>query len=303
MAKQFPNQGITKEEFKQFFDDIKPILIDLEAISTQTEFENYHFIGMHILNYETKGLENGVNIIDEREGVELLSMVQFISRTFKTLSKALNQICEGHISKGNMTHTCAKQHILPIIKSRMHYTPHLVDYLSNIEGSEEEEAYNNLLFEIGKMIAPNSNESIFVSTHLVSIVLTLLYQEVMFTKFDVNSNTYLDHDELIGNKLEDPAFLYYEGLVQDMIEKETGESDSVVNDFFTEEVFSSFIANKEKPTGFFQLAFEFIIRRAKDLKEQNRLDLVQMTCIIVQTSTVTDEASSVNGERCGIHNE
>ena len=289
-AKNFPDKGMTQQELIQFLEDIKPILMDLNAASDQTQFSTYHFLAGNLLNYITKGLYKGIHgineqgevveLIDEKEGIESLSTIQFIFRTYMTLSESLKALCID----GEITNNCFKRHILSAIQNNMDYTPHLIHYLSNISSDQEVE-YIRLLFEIGKIKEPKPYLSAFDKTQLLNVVIALTYQEIMFTKFNVNSDEQLDHHELI-----DLAFPYYEGLIQYMTKQLTGEPENQ----YTKEIYSYVVAHRKLPNlqSYWDQTFHIgVIESIRfiDITPIDRLDLMKITHAIVQALENIDE--------------
>lgn len=216
-AKKFPSQGLTQEEMVHLFRDVYSLYQDLgiSVSSSSPDSENFgdmEFLSANILTYATKGYytdswveDEGkkVELINEREAVEYLSIIQFVFRAVDQLFEKMKEFCSDPIEK-----SCFYKNILPAVEQSFSNMPHFLSEISEM-ASEEKEEYTHILFQLA-VVNDHKRETVqyLHRDHMRNLVFSFLYQEVMFTRFDVNSDNILQETEV------DQAFPLYQGIIQ-----------------------------------------------------------------------------------------
>ena len=215
---QHPDYGVLESEFGNLLRDFRDFISDLSGLEASgVEVENYgrtEFIAGHVMLYETEGFYGAdefpdaegerLEFISQEEGTEFLAMTGFIIKTLKDLSKEFDKFCPDVISR-----SCFINNVLYIIQNISSTMPQLSSFLNNIT-LEERNRYAELLFKIS-VVDPKQIETLefMKSVHLRNLVFTLMYQEITITRYDINEDTVLDKEELMGS-----AFQLYDGLIE-----------------------------------------------------------------------------------------
>ena len=215
---QYSDYGLIESEFGKLLTDFKDFISDLSGLeASEVEIENYgrtEFIAGHLMLYETEGFYGEDELFDsegerleflsQREGTEFLAMTGFIIKTLKDLSTEFDGFCPEAISR-----SCFIKNVLYVIQNISTTMPQLSGFLNNIT-VEERNRYAELLFEMA-VVNPEEIATLefMEPVHLRNLVFILMYQEVTVTRYDLNENTVLDKEELMGG-----AFELYDGLIE-----------------------------------------------------------------------------------------
>ena len=218
-AKRFSEYGLTREELADFLRDIAGVIIDLELTNSlgDPHAENFgrtEFIAANLITYATQGFykdqwavdENGkrVEVISQKEGMEYFSLTQLVFNTLNSLYTKMQELC----SQEWISRSCFYSNILYAIQNSANHLPHLADYIRQMP-SKEKAGYIDTMFKVA-VINPEEIQTLndITSIHLRNLAFALIYQEVMFTRFNFNSNDLLEEDEI------NSAFPLYQGLIQ-----------------------------------------------------------------------------------------
>ena len=215
-AHMFSGLGMTENELAQLLGDIYGLTEDLGIQASVQNPESDHFgraefLAANLMIYETQGFYTDswdfyeghqVEYISLREGTEYLSFLQFLFSSLNELREELYKLCSHQIKK-----SCFYKNILQAVSHSMQHTPHFVRSLSQMS-ADEKQAYTDLLFKIA-VVDPQEIETLEVleTSHLRNLVLALMYQEVMFTRYNTNANAVLEHEEV------EKAYPLYRGLI------------------------------------------------------------------------------------------
>ena len=218
-ARRFPEYGLTREELAHFLRDIAGVVIDLGLTNSlgdphSENFGRTEFIAVNLITYITQGFykdqwardENGkrVEVISQKEGMEYFSLTQLVFNTLNSLYTKMQELC----SPEWISRSCFYSNILYAIQTSADHLPHLADYIRQMP-SEEKAGYIDTMFKVA-VIDPEEIQTLneITSIHLRNLSFALIYQEVMFTRFNFNSNDLLEKDEI------NSAFPLYQGLIQ-----------------------------------------------------------------------------------------
>ena len=217
-AKESPEGGLTQGETRQLFSDVREIFSHEGQEKTQApgDFGGAEFLVPNLFIYSTQGYftdsfvekENKrIELLSLKEAAEYLAFIPFIIHFKKQLTTEMTNLCSGPILI-----SCFYENIVPAIQKLFLNMPHLLAELASMS-EEDQNQYSDILFKIAA-VTEKDKDSIthLYSSHLGRVVLTLLYQEVMFTRFDDNSNNILEEEEVLR------AFPLYQGIIQSVAE-------------------------------------------------------------------------------------
>ena len=207
-AHQYPEKGLTEQEFGRFVQDFDIlshfIRGESPSVSSTKQHGRIEFIMSNILLYSTQGyykrdyaIENDetIDLLSVEEGVELLPVYLQVKKSARDLFQFLNQNCS------RLDLSCFENNIFKYISTRMSYTPHLQDFIS--QSSLE---YLDLITRPVRLGGP---VQVIEERHLEFVFYSIFFQEVMVTRFDHDEDGILTHEEAMGD-----AFLLWEGLVR-----------------------------------------------------------------------------------------
>ena len=218
-AYTYPDQGMTEQELLVLFEDFKDITEDITGEkSTQASPGKLEFVASNLVLYSTEGYyadtfafdEQGkkVELISQTEGTELFSIGQFVFQAVSQAEQILEELClnNGNPPKPKITLLCFKNNILSLIQ-RWPYMPQLSNFLKTLPEDLKLE-YSDILFQLSTVTA---EEFLHLETsYLKNLIFALVYQEVMFTRYDLDEDGVLQKQEL----MDEGAFPLYEGLIQ-----------------------------------------------------------------------------------------
>jgi len=215
---QYLDYGLIESEFGNLLKDFRGFIADLSGFkASEVEIKNYgrtEFIAGHLMLYETEGFYGDDELFDsegkrlefisQKEGTEFLAMTGFIVKTLKDLSTEFDRFCPGAVSR-----SCFMDNVLSVIQNISATMPQLSGFLDSLK-EEERNEYAELLFGIS-VVDPKQIETLeFIKpVHFRNLVFALMYQEVTITRYDLNENTVLDKEELMG-----ATFQLYDGLIE-----------------------------------------------------------------------------------------
>lgn len=217
-AQRFPNKGLTREELAEFLKDIAGAAADLGSVNAlgDPESDNFgrtEFMAANLITYATNGfykdewvIENQkkIELVSLKESMEYLSLTQLVFNSLNSLYAKMQELC----SKDSITRSCFYSNILRAVQESITGMPHLINALSQMS-HDEESAYTDMTFKVS-VISDEDIQTLQIirPVHLRNLIFALIYQEVMFSRFNFNSNELLEDNEISH------GFPLYQGLIQ-----------------------------------------------------------------------------------------
>jgi hypothetical protein len=186
------NNILTDCEVKAAFDDLRPILVDLDVISASsgTGFIDARFIEANL--FLTKS--------DGNDTVSYEELAEFVNYVFSgftidaVVKRQVNKTCETEvINKDVMVSlACLRDTYKNNVKTLMNSMPAYVTYTENENQNDWNDAFFNNLKAAGYKPRPDLKVSLSDASLFPHI---LQYGETLFIKFDVNSDGFIDKKE------------------------------------------------------------------------------------------------------------
>ena len=215
--RNYPNTpGITVQELHDFFVDFQSFAIDMKWLARKSNSSispvEASFIASNMFIRSSTGFNTNINqteYLQPYEGIEYLSYLFSIISSIREFEQSLTHLCPGMSSEMGVLYdrACVKLHFISILENQI---PHIPDLLQNLQkmSTEQKMEFTETLILIG---FENYNDyqsyEVLRSFHIRNMFIALYFLETIFTRFDFNNDSILQHDELWS------AFFLFEGFI------------------------------------------------------------------------------------------
>ena len=195
--------GITQTELVDFLTDINPIAIDMGWFE-QTENELFNigeteFILANTVTPSTPGFNinwKQPEYLTEEEIIEYFSYSLSIYSSLKKIEPILAKKCAKLATNNQYEIQCVHNNLIPILSANMSNMPGLLKEIQVMSDDKKKSLAQALIYISFDTQAAYNSAKYLTRWHIKNLLTSLYFAETVINRFDTNSDSILQHEEI-----------------------------------------------------------------------------------------------------------